>query len=36
MICDFTFVDEDHKVIATLEGYQAIMTPTLMRAFKAA
>jgi hypothetical protein len=36
MICDFTFVDEDRQVVATLNGYQAVMTPTLMRAFKAA
>ncbi len=36
MICDFTFLDEDRQVVATLDGYQAVMTPTLMRAFKAA
>jgi NAD(P)-dependent dehydrogenase (short-subunit alcohol dehydrogenase family) len=36
IVCDFTFLDEDRKVVATLKGYQAVMTPTLMRAFKAA
>jgi hypothetical protein len=33
---DFTFLDKQGNVIATLNGYQAVMTPTLMRAFKAA
>jgi hypothetical protein len=36
IICDFTFLDEERQVVATLKGYQAVMTPTLMRAFKAA
>jgi acyl transferase domain-containing protein/NAD(P)-dependent dehydrogenase (short-subunit alcohol dehydrogenase family) len=36
IICDFSFVDEDRQVIAALKGYQAVMTPSLMRAFKAA
>jgi hypothetical protein len=36
IICDFTFLDEERQIVATLKGYQAVMTPTLMRAFKAA
>jgi acyl transferase domain-containing protein/NAD(P)-dependent dehydrogenase (short-subunit alcohol dehydrogenase family) len=33
---DFTFLDKHKKVLASLEGYEAIMTPELSKAFKAA
>ena len=33
---DFTFLDKQKKVLAHLYGYEAIMTPELSKAFKAA
>ncbi len=36
MTGDFTFLDADKKVLAQLKGYEAIMDPNLMKAFKAA
>ena len=35
MTGDFTFLDEDETVLARLGGYEAIMNPTLIKAFKA-
>jgi acyl transferase domain-containing protein/NAD(P)-dependent dehydrogenase (short-subunit alcohol dehydrogenase family) len=31
---DFTFLDEENTVIATLAGYEAVMDPSLFKAFK--
>ncbi|MGD9368843.1 MAG: SDR family NAD(P)-dependent oxidoreductase, partial [Desulfobacteraceae bacterium] len=36
MIGDFTFLDSGKKVVAQLKGYEAIMDPGLINAFKAA
>jgi hypothetical protein len=33
---DFTFLDAEKTVLAQLKGYEAIMDPSLMKAFKAA
>jgi len=33
---NFTFLDNDKRVVATLYGYEAIMDPLLVNAFKAA
>ena len=35
MTGDFTFLDEDETVLARLDGYEAIMNSTLIKAFKA-
>ncbi len=32
--CDFTFLSEDNAVLARLVGYEAIMDPSLYKAFK--
>ncbi len=32
---DFTFVDADGAVVARMEGYEAVMSPTLFNAFRA-
>jgi hypothetical protein len=34
MVADFTFLDEDHLVVATLAGYEATIDESLMHAFK--
>lgn len=36
MVGNFTFLDKDKKVLACLKGYEAIMDPSLSKAFKAA
>jgi hypothetical protein len=36
LIGDFTFLDKSKQVIAHLKGYEAIMAPGLLKAFKAA
>ena len=33
---DFIFLDDQKKVLACLNGYEAVMTPELIKAFKAA
>ena len=32
--CDYTFLNQDNTVMARLEGYEAIMDPSLLKAFK--
>ena len=34
MTGDFTFLDADNVVVATLTGYEAVMDASLSRAFK--
>jgi hypothetical protein len=34
MIADFTFLDPDRRVVATLTGYEATVDESLMQAFK--
>ena len=34
MVADFTFLDHDDQVVATLSGYEAIIDDSLMHAFK--
>ncbi|BBO80000.1 hypothetical protein DSCO28_05660 [Desulfosarcina ovata subsp. sediminis] len=34
MVADFTFLDEDNQVVATLSGYEATIDQALMHAFK--
>jgi acyl transferase domain-containing protein/NAD(P)-dependent dehydrogenase (short-subunit alcohol dehydrogenase family) len=34
MVADFTFLDEDHQVVATLSGYEATIDESLIHAFK--
>ncbi len=36
LVCDFTFLDPQKEVVANLTGYEAIMAPNLIKAFKAA
>jgi acyl transferase domain-containing protein/NAD(P)-dependent dehydrogenase (short-subunit alcohol dehydrogenase family) len=36
LVCDFTFLNQKKKVVAELKGYEAVMAPNLLRAFKAA
>ncbi|MFZ5572108.1 MAG: SDR family NAD(P)-dependent oxidoreductase, partial [Thermodesulfobacteriota bacterium] len=31
---DFTFLDQDHQVVARLQGYEAVVDASLMKAFK--
>ncbi|MBW2538278.1 MAG: SDR family NAD(P)-dependent oxidoreductase [Deltaproteobacteria bacterium] len=32
--CDYTFLNQDNTVVARIEGYEAIMDPSLLKAFK--
>ena len=34
MVVDFTFLDDDRQVVATLSGYEATIDESLMRAFQ--
>ena len=34
MIADFTFLDDDQKVVATLTGYEATIDESLIHAFQ--
>ena len=34
MVADFTFLDEDRQVVATLKGYEATVDESLIHAFK--
>jgi hypothetical protein len=34
MVVDFTFLDDDQQVVATLSGYEATIDESLMRAFQ--
>jgi acyl transferase domain-containing protein/NAD(P)-dependent dehydrogenase (short-subunit alcohol dehydrogenase family) len=34
LVGDFTFIDQDGKVLATMRGYEAVMEDRLIRAFK--
>ena len=31
---DFTFLDADNEVVATMSGFEAVLDPSLYRAFK--
>jgi hypothetical protein len=34
MVADFTFLDDDRQVVATLTGYEATVDESLIRALK--
>ena len=34
MNADFVFLDADHRMVAKIQGYEAVMEPSLFRAFK--